>query len=193
MLTQGDPILRARALWLLGGIPGQGDREVQKAIKDSDPNFRVLAIRILRLNGTDIVSATRPLIQDPSPQVRREIALAFQHLKPEEALEPLLELCKQYDGKDRWYLEALGLGADNQWDPFLDVWLQDSPDAWNSPAGRRIVWRSRAKKTPGLLVKIVSDKGTSADERQEFMHAFDFLQGPDKDAALMELVTGSLK
>ena len=82
-----------------------------------------------------------------------------------------------------------GIGADQQWDPFLDAWLAMAGDRWNSAAGREIVWRSRAKKTPVLLVKLVTEKSIAASDHDRYMHAFDFLQGPERDAALLELLT----
>ena len=98
-------------------------------------------------------------------------------------------MAAQHDGTDRWYLEALGIGADKQWDAFLDAWLAQVGDKWNTPAGRDIIWRSRAKKTAGMLVKIISDKNLSATDRDHYFRSFDFLSGPEKDAALVELLT----
>ena len=56
------------------------------------------------------------------------------------------ELARQHDGKDRWYLEALGIGADGSGTLYLDAWLKAVGDRWNSPAGRDVVWRSRASQ-----------------------------------------------
>ena len=50
-------------------------------------------------------------------------------------------------------------------------------------------WRSRSKKTPALLAKIISDKTLSASEREHYFRAFDFLTGPEKDAALVQLLS----
>jgi putative membrane-bound dehydrogenase-like protein len=178
MLKQGDPILRARALWLLGGIPGEGEQEVQKAMKDSDPNFRALAIRILRLNGTDIVSATRPLIQDPSPQVRREIALALRQLKPEEAMEPLVELCRQYDGKDRWYLEALGIAARGRENLLYTHLREIYPEKWNSLLGQ-FLWEFRPSQALSYLISSFKDTGLDNRQRTEALDALSVMDSAE--------------
>ena len=94
----------------------------------------------------------------------------------------------QHDGKDRWYLEALGIAADKQWDAFLDAYLAKASEPWKTPAGRDILWRSRAKKTPELLVKIIKDPATKEDEQPRYFRAFDFLSGPEKEAALKSLL-----
>jgi hypothetical protein len=113
----------------------------------------------------------------------------LRHSNSPEAPKLWANLAAQHDGHDRWYLEALGIGADAQWDPFLDAWLSQVGDNWNTPSGRDIIWRSRARKSAGLLVKIISDKNLSAEDRDHYFRSLDFISGPEKDAALVELLT----
>jgi len=40
-----------------------------------------------------------------------------------------------------------------------------------------------------LLVKIIIDKALSAREREHYFRSLDFIPGPEKDAALVELLT----
>ena len=94
----------------------------------------------------------------------------------------------QHDGKDRWYLEALGIGADKQEDKFFEAWLAKVGNKWNTPAGRDIVWRTRSKKTPALLAEIISDKNTSEKERARYFRSLDFISGPEKDNALITIL-----
>jgi len=49
--------------------------------------------------------------------------LRYGHSAAPKAPALWAELAKQYDGKDRWYLEALGIGVDGQWDRYLNAWL----------------------------------------------------------------------
>src|SRR5207249_8066359 len=62
MWKQGDGVLRARALWLLGGLGRDGADAVQESLHSNDPAFRILAVRVLKLYGADMVEATRPLL-----------------------------------------------------------------------------------------------------------------------------------
>jgi hypothetical protein len=135
-----------------------------------------------------MIPYVRMLVDDPSPQVRRECALALRHHSAPEAAGLWARLAVQHDGADRWYLEALGIGADRQWDRYLDEWLEQVGDDWNTPAGRDVVWRSRSKKTPDLLVKIIADGNTSREERSRYIRSLDFIKGPEKDAALIQLL-----
>ncbi len=184
-----DPRMRARALQLLARIQGQGAHYVQLALKDKDHNLRIAGLRIARELKLPVTSYVKRLVHDPNAQVRRECAIALRHDASAEAPDLWAELATQYDGKDRWYLEALGIGADKQWDKYFGDWLAQVGDKWNTPAGREIVWRSRSSKTPALLVKIIQTPGLSAEQRDHFFRSLDFLTGPEKDAALLELLT----
>jgi len=187
-----DPRLRARSLQLLARIPGQEKKYVETALKESNADLRICALRIARERKLDLIPYLRTLVQDPSAQVRRECAIALRHHPSPEAPKLWAALARQHDGKDRWYLEALGLAMDGQENAFFDAWLADVGDKWNSPAGRDIVWRSRASKAPGLLVKLITDKNTTAPEKEHYLRALDFIKGAEKDAALVEISTSLL-
>jgi hypothetical protein len=139
----------------------------------------------------DVIPYVKKLANDPSPQVRRECAIALRHNKSPQAPQLWATLALKHDGNDRWYLEALGVGADQQEDAFFNVWLAKVGNNWNTPAGRDVVWRSRSKQAPALLVKMITDKNASAQDREHFMRSLDFIKGPEKDAALLELATSS--
>ncbi len=140
--------------------------------------------------GIDILPYIAELASDPSPQVRRECALALRHNKSPRAAELWAELALKHDGRDRWYLEALGISADRQWDSFFAEWLKRAGADWNSPAGRDIVWRSRAKDALPLLAKLILDPATSAEDRLRYFRAFDFHTDSSKLEVLSELLAG---
>ena len=178
---------RARALWLLGKIEERGAHYVGLALGDRDANIRIVGIRLARQLGLDVIPLVQRVVRDESPQVRRECLIALRHNKSEKAPGLWAQLAIQHDGKDRWYLEALGIAADKQWDIFFAAWLKSVGD-WNTPAGRDIVWRSRAKAAPALLIQIFLDAKTPAAERARYTRALDFHKGPEKDAALRSLL-----
>jgi putative membrane-bound dehydrogenase-like protein len=180
---------RARALHLLARIKGSEPRYVEQALKDGNADIRVTGLRIARELKLDVVPYIRMLAYDASPQVRRECAIALRHHKAPEAPRLWAHLAQQHDGQDRWYLEALGIGADKQWDQYFDAWMVQVRANWNTPAGRDLLWRSRSKKTPSLLVKIINDKETPEQDRARYFRSLDFIQGPEKDAALLELLS----
>jgi hypothetical protein len=187
--NDNNPRMRARALQLLARIPGKEQHYLDAALKDHDADLRITGLRIAQEEKQDVIAAVQTLVKDPSPQVRRECAIALRHRSSPDAAHLWAQLADQHDGKDRWYLEALGIGADKQWDTFLDAWLADIGGNWNTPAGRDIVWRSRSKKTPALLVKIINDKNTPETDRPRYFRSLDFITGPEKDAALLQMLS----
>jgi putative membrane-bound dehydrogenase-like protein len=163
------------------------DELVTNETKSADPDLRVAAVRIARLYQVDLAKYAAAA-QDSAPEVRRELAISLRHSKSPLAASLWAELAAQHDGHDRWYLEALGIGADQQWDAFLDAYLAKTSEPWKTPAGRDIIWRSRAKQTPALLVKILKDPATMEDEQPRYFRALDFLSGAEKEAALKSLL-----
>ncbi len=189
--TGTNPRFRARAIHLLARIPGKESSHVAAALNDADPDLRITGLRIARERGLDLLPLVASLVDDPSPQVRRECAIALRHLKSPEAASLWARLANHHDGRDRWYLEALGIAADGQWDAFLGAYLKTHPEAAETAPGRDIIWRSRGKATPALLARILKDPATPEDEKPRYFRAFDFQTGPEKDAALVELLTAA--
>ncbi len=188
-LSQSDnPIYRARATWLLGNIDGRATQTVREAIKDKDANIRTTGIRLARQMNVEINEYIVPLLQDPSPQVRRELLVALRHSDSPRKPELWAELATQYDGKDRWYLEALGLSSDTNPVACFDAWLEKSGDGWNTKSGRDIVWRVRAPKAVSYLVRILQDESVDEKTQAKFMRAFDFHEGKEKETALKSLL-----
>src|SRR5690606_9944527 len=74
-----DPRMRARALWLLGKIPGRGEHYVRLALADEHADIRMTAIRLSRqldLVPSDVLAT---VVDDPSPAVRREALIALRY------------------------------------------------------------------------------------------------------------------
>ena len=171
-------------------LPQRGQKYIEQTLDDSNSDMRITALRAAQEIQLDIIPYVAKLVRDPSPQVRRECALALRHDKSPRAPELWAELAVQHNGADRWYLEALGIGADRQWDSYFAAWLKKVGDNWNTPGGRDIIWRSRAKAAMPLLAKLILDPSTTPDERVRYFRAFDFHTDPSKEAVLISLLTG---
>jgi len=193
-----NPRLRSRALFLLAQIKGRENTHLTAGLGDADPQIRTATVRLIRtltkVPGLDssVLEANHALVdklvKDPSPQVRREIALSLHGAKK---IAPMwAALAQQHDGKDRWYLEALGIGAAGQEEACFSAWLAAVGDQWNTTAGRDIIWRLRSPASAGYLAKILTDKATAAADQPRYLRAFDFLPGnPEKNKALIQLAS----
>ncbi len=179
---------RARALWLLVQIPGKTNTWIEKALDDKNPDIRITALRAARELLPDVIPSVKKVVHDPDPQVRREAAIALHHNKSPEAAELWSELALQYDGKDRWYLEALGIGADKQWDEFLPAYEKKAGDAMNQAQGRDLVWRSRTGLALPLLAANIENNATDSFDRLKYFRAFDFIDVPEKEKVLLGLL-----
>jgi putative membrane-bound dehydrogenase-like protein len=189
--SDANPRFRARALHLLARIPGQSSKWVDAALKDGDADIRITALRIALDTEKDVTPIVAKLVGDGDAQVRREASIALRFVKTPAAAELWAKLAAQHDGKDRWYLEALGIGAALDEDGRFDAWLRLVGDKWNTPAGRDIIWRSRSDKALPLMAKIITDSATSDTERLRYFRAFDFHTGPAREATLTQLLTTS--
>ncbi len=188
MFQSDNARFRARALWLLSKIPGKGLNYVQQALKDKDANIRITALRAGLQIKADTLQIVQALLNDESIQVRREAAIALHYNTSAGAPALWAQLAKQYDGKDRWFLEALGIGAAPHWDSFFSAWLQLVNNNWNTPAGKDIVWRARTDAALPMLVSIISDGNADPHHQLKYFRAFDFHKGPAKTKALLSLL-----
>jgi putative membrane-bound dehydrogenase-like protein len=176
---------RARALWLLGLIKGKAASTVELALADADTNVRIAGLRMARQWKLDMMPLIQKMAGDADFGVLRECALALRGNKDAQAPQLWATLAKRYDGNDRWYLEALGIGAENNWDACLLAYQGSNVDA---KAQRDIIWRSRGTKTPQLLADLIRAKTTPAAELPRLFRAMDFQPAsPAKDDVLVKL------
>ena len=115
-----------------------------------------VAFRALRHHSDDIVKYAQHLVEDPSPFVKREIILGLVEY-PYPVKKPiLLQLLKNFDSSDRWYLEALGNAVSGHEEDFmLEVEKlfnegKTKPEAW-SDEFEMLVWRLHPAKYSGAL------------------------------------------
>jgi putative membrane-bound dehydrogenase-like protein len=192
--------LRARALWLVSaygdfiGDPKQQEiiePALKKAATDPDPRFRCLFIRlaydITNKQGLDVLSlVTNPrleahnLLVDPSPAVRRELLLSLRNAGA-TARQPILRLVADYDGKDRFYLCAVGIavGQDPKRREVILAGFDKEFPEWND-AVADLVWELRPPKMVALLEGKLTDKKLTAAQRARVVDIL--ATSDDKDA-----------
>ncbi len=187
-----NPRLRARAFWALGKLPGHGDEAQRMALADRDANVRMMGIRLARQLGVPVEKYAASVVRDASPQVRRELAVALRFDKSAAMPEIWTELAAQHDGKDRWYLEALGIGAELRWSDCMAEYLKSSNGAsatvGSATAKRDIIWRSRAPQAAAEVAKILGDYSLPNAEVPRFLRTLDFHAVADRTTALVSLL-----
>jgi putative membrane-bound dehydrogenase-like protein len=190
--SDANPRMKARAFWVLVKMPG-GEKYIADAIKQSEPDLRIVGLRAARQLNANVIGVVAQLVNDKDAQVLRECAIALHHNKSPEAAQLWATLATKYDGKDRWYLEALGIGADRQWDAFYDAFIKNVKDPLQNSATRDIVWRARTDKTLPLLQKLATDENVDWKLRQRYFRAFDFNTGNEKSRLLIQMIADNKK
>ncbi len=184
-----NPKMRARALWVLVKMKNaDASKYIMEALRQTNPDLRIVGLRAARELNLGVIDAVKQLVNDPDIQVRREAAIALYHNKSPEAPQLWATLASQHDGKDRWYLEALGIGADKQWNSFFDAYKTKVKDPTQSAASRDIVFRARTDEAVPYLAQLASQKETPVNDRLRYFRAFDFNTGPLKSKLLLNML-----
>jgi putative membrane-bound dehydrogenase-like protein len=185
--STGDQRMRARALWILSKST-DSKKYIDEAIADKNPDIRITGLRAARQTKLNTNIYVKQLVNDPSMEVLRECSITLRHNKTEEAAELWAKLAVKHNGTDRWYLEALGIGADKQWDTFLAAYLKEVKDPLATAGGKDIIWRSRTALALPFLEKLASDQNTPLDKRLRYFRAFDFIKGTERTKTLLSML-----
>ena len=188
LIVSRDAVARARALWLLGRL-AKGREAVEAALRDPEPRFRILAIRIIKQFATaDFLRLVRPLSADPSAQVRREILILLRDVSSEDATRTIVELANQYDGQDRWYLEAIGIACrgreSEMFKAISSSWKGELPAAANG-----ILWVLHPPEAAALLIGRLQSSTTNDDEKKNLLVAVSELGESAGGEALVKLLS----
>jgi putative membrane-bound dehydrogenase-like protein len=183
-----NPYVRARAVWLLARLGPEGVTRVERQLASDDPMTRIAAFRALRQANLAAPHALR-LARDPSPAVRREVALSLRDVPFGDSREVLLALAQGYDGRDRSYLEAWGIGATGKEEALYGALSSLAPgkaEQWPTSYSD-LVWRL----TPRAGVSSFAARAASATlppgERAKATTALGFTPTRDAANALLDI------
>lgn len=188
MYADPNPRMRARALWLLGKIPGRGQHYVQLAIADDNIDIRITGMRLARQLGMTPSVVLASLANDSSSAVRRELAVALRFDESPTMPGVFAKLAAQYDGKDRWMLEAIGIASDERPEECFAAWLDASGGVWDTPKGRDLVWRIRSPQAAPLLVQIIQDPKLKLEDTNRYFRSLEYHPADIRTAALKQLL-----
>jgi putative membrane-bound dehydrogenase-like protein len=201
--------LRARALWQLGRLfmrnfAGKSDPHAPelfeqiftRLMRDPDPRLRSLAIRIWSQPGMPLpvdekIRLTTALVNDPSAAVRRDLLLSLRDIDPALAKPLILALAKQYDGKDRFYLEAIGIAVGHHDEKRREIILADFDKQfpqWNDPVAN-LIWELRPAQVLPRLEKRLFDAAIPPAQRSQIV---DIIAG-SADGSAGRILLGALE
>jgi len=190
--SDANPRFRARALWLLGQIDDRTQKYIDAAIADKDSDIRIAGLRLSRRMRVAHAETIAKLVDDKSPQVRRECAVALRNVDSGSKAELWGRLAIQLPSRDRWYLEALGLAAEGSWDECLAGYTKavGSGGANMVETAASLMWRSRGANTAQELVNLiirVAASGTADVNAQHLLAYFRALDFQPRDGVAKEV------
>jgi putative membrane-bound dehydrogenase-like protein len=192
--------LRARATWQIDmAMRRTTDRKKIDMpfalLRDPNPDLRCAALRIWKdIDGRSLVAQEADIVKatlnDSSGTVHREVLLTLRDIDPTKVKPLILQLAAQYDGKDRFYLAAIGIAVGQ--DPtrreiILADFDKEFPE-WNEKVAG-LVWELRPPSVMPTLGKRLADTKIPAAQRAQIVDIL--ASSDDKDAG--KTLIGSLE
>ena len=192
VMEDPNPFVASRAIWLLPYLGDAGRAKLDELITGSDARQRLTAFRAIRRTdgGIDVLPYARKLAADPAPEIRAEAALAMRYRSFAEAREVLVDVATGYDGRDRAYLESLGLGAGKHtealWIALNETMKPGAPAAWPDIFAR-LTWRLMPEAAvPALAIRAAASDLTH-EQRKLAVDSLAFIHSKSAATALMDL------
>lgn len=169
--------VRARAFWAAASFSKNPSTFIYKAIADDNALLRGAGVRACRIldpqRNYDKLFAG--LASDEDPQVRAAAAIALRFSDRPTGHAAWAALAATHKGEDRWFVEALGIGADLHWSDRFQAYLKATGNKPHSD----IVWRARCEEALPFLGKAVIAAKDDSD-RSRFVRSLHF--HPQSDA-----------
>lgn len=190
LLDHKNPYIAARAIWLLPHLGKKGIAQAEALLKHSNPQYRLVAFRSLRRSGRNMLQFARLLANDSDAGVRRDVAISLSPYTVEETKDIVSTLAKGYDGKDKNYVEAIGLGSrlkeEGIWKSLKTSLNQSDVLSWTDSFAR-ITWRLwTTAALEDLKTRALSDK-LSIEQRLFAIESIAFIDDAKAPDALFKL------
>jgi putative membrane-bound dehydrogenase-like protein len=189
--ADSNPYIAARAVWLLAQMGPKGAAVASGMLKSKVDDLRLTAYRALRRANQDPIGLAERMVRDPSAAIRRETCLTMRDVPFKKSVGVIAQAAMRFDGKDRTYLEALGLGCEGK---EMEMYRTISrlpgcggPSETWTDAFSWITWRLHTPEAvPGMKARALSSKVSPA-QRKLMMDGLAFVKAPEAAMAMVEL------
>lgn len=189
LLGDANPYLAARAIWLLAQLGDEGIAKVVSFLDSKDATTRLVAYRALRFAEHDLLAMADRMATDESAAVRREVALTMREIPADRSVPILTRIAEQFDGKDRSYLDAFGLGSDGKEREVyaaVSKAMGGSSGSW-SDAFAWIAWRLHPAEAAADFKSRALAPDLSEDQRKLMLTALAFVKSREAAGHMIEL------
>jgi putative membrane-bound dehydrogenase-like protein len=183
-----DPFLLARATWLQPLLGEQGAADARGGLVSERAEHRLVTFRALRNAGDDVVALAGKLCRDEAPFVRAAVATALRDAKGQDAVKAMVEIGRRFDGKDRAYLDAFGIGCTGKQEQVYRALAEQAgePTGWDARMAW-IAWRLGARSSVPALVARARHAALPLPERTRAVTALAFVRDLAAADAMLSL------
>ena len=125
------------------------------------------------------------MLQDPA-RMTPAYAIGAQTPPAPGVLDALVDLAKQYDGQDRWYLAALGMAARGREDALYERLRAENPGL--SPAFAQLLRELRPPASLSPMIALLQDQARPIDERLRAMEVLAVMESTEAARAVTGLL-----
>ncbi|MDB6139257.1 MAG: hypothetical protein JWO94_2329, partial [Verrucomicrobiaceae bacterium] len=183
-LKSDNEYVAARKVWLLAQLGEAGIKMVTSMLDEANPTTRLVAFRALKAAGVDTMAHAATLARDKSAVVRRDLAASLRDTAADQAVPVLVELAKSFDGADRSYLAAWGIGCMGKeaavWKALSTAMEWDDKLAW-------LAWRLHTKDAVAAVKARAMDARLTPAQRKQAVDTLAFTREIEAAKALIEV------
>ena len=183
--SSSNPYHKARAIWILPQLKERdGVQFVEKLLESGNEQERLTALRALIFakpqNKLKYLTVTS---KDSSPSVNRETALFFRDFDYAAIKVSLGKIIEKYDGRNRWYLEAIGTASTKKegavYNELVKPYLPQKFSEWESKH-KNLAWRLRSQEALEDLKNVIIEQAPTIDEFRKLMTTFSLIYSPEE-------------
>jgi putative membrane-bound dehydrogenase-like protein len=185
-----NPFVQARLYWLLPLLGEHGVYMTEMtAIQKGEPQLRIAAFRALKAAGKVSQKLTAVLCKAKAPFLRAAVATSLRDAPAADSVNNLVEIARRFDGKDRSYLDAFGIGCTGKESQVYAALAKDAnqdPTKWTQ-AMAWIAWRLGAPESVPALVARVKSTALTLEQRTHSLTAIAFIKDKVAMAAMVAI------
>jgi putative membrane-bound dehydrogenase-like protein len=195
LLKDPNDFIKARAIYVLADLGEKGKTIVKNLLKTEKGELQITAFRALKKQNMDPVALGELCIDQANMGLKREIAISLRDVNFLKSKALLLNLANSYDGTDKNYLVALGIGIDTKAETFYADYsklLPNDPLKY-SAAQSGILFELHAKAAVKSIAIRANALSLSETQRKEAVTTLAFVNTPEAVNAMIKLSKSSIK
>ena len=182
-----NPVLQARALWLLAPRGEQGRKLTLEAAGSPGADLRIQALRILAAQGAANLREAAWLTENTDRAVQRELLLRLQHVREDWSFDWILKLAQKFDGQDRYYREALGIAMKGNENRYFSEIARRSEGKWDKRFAE-LALQLHTREAVEISGKVLADPQRPDGERLEALQVVIAGGGESTSDKLLDLL-----